>query len=162
MTMVATIASRPPVSARGDDVEALRHIARYLSDCPEREIRLVGPETESFRLPEPVVGLLREIVTALARGDAVSVLPVRQRLTTFQAAELLNVPHQHLIRLLDGGEIPSEGAGGHRRVGLADILSFKATRDVERRAGLQELVRLGEELGLYDEERPGAEPRDGR
>jgi excisionase family DNA binding protein len=160
--MVATIANRPPVTARTDDIDALEHIARYLSDCPEREIRLVGPEAESFRLPESVVGLLREIVSVLARGDAVSVLPVRQRLTTFQAAELLNVPHQHLIRLLHSGEIPSEGSGGHRRVALAEVLSFKSTRDAERRAGLQELVRLSEELGLYDEEHPRAERRDGQ
>ncbi len=39
----------------------------------------------------------------------------------------------------------------HRRVRIEDVLSFKRQRDRERKAGLDELTQMSEELGGYDE-----------
>ncbi len=75
-----------------------------------------------------------------------------EEVTTQQAAELLNVSRQYLVRLLDEGRIPFRKVGKHRRLRVVDVLSFKETRDTDRRAGLRELSRMTEEFGGYDSE----------
>lgn len=73
-----------------------------------------------------------------------------------EAADLLNVSERYLRRpLADGVLTTVEGQGGPR-LGLADVLAYKAARDARRRAGLGELVRLTEEFGGYDAERAAA------
>lgn len=72
-----------------------------------------------------------------------------------EAARLLNVSRAYLLGLLDAGELPADGDGNTRRVQRDALLAFKATRDAERREGLQELTRLTEEFGGYDKEHAG-------
>jgi excisionase family DNA binding protein len=66
------------------------------------------------------------------------------------AAELLNVDQSYLNRLLNEGSIPVVNRGGERMVRRLDILEYRRTRDVQRRAHLEELVRLSEEAGMDD------------
>ncbi len=87
----------------------------------------------------------------MARGNAVRVLPVKAELSTQQAADLLNVSRPHLVKLLERGEIPYHRAGSHRRVVLEDLLVYKQRRDRERLDALDEITRISDELGLYDE-----------
>ena len=85
----------------------------------------VGDQVE---LPEEVYLALRKIVDAMRSGLAVSVIPQTTRLTTQQAADLLHVSRPTVVKLLDEGEIPFERAGTHRRVLLADLLSYRERR----------------------------------
>jgi excisionase family DNA binding protein len=91
-------------------------------------------------------------VEVLSRGDALTVVPVGREVTTQQAANVLNVSRQYLVRLLDDGRIPFRKTGKHRRLRIEDVLSFKEGRDAERRTSLRELSRLTQELGGYDVE----------
>jgi excisionase family DNA binding protein len=114
--------------------------------------RLVGPTGEEISLPEPMFHLLARIAEVLARGDAVTIVPVGQELTTQQAADLLNVSRQYLIRLLDDNELPFTRTGGkHRRLRIEDVLAYKATRDHEREEGLDELAAMTQNMGGYPE-----------
>jgi len=74
-------------------------------------------------------------------------------ITTLQAANLLNVSHEYLVRLLDEGRIQARKTGEHCRLRVEDVLAFKEQRDNDRRAGLRELTRMTEEFGGYDSER---------
>ncbi|MCA1598272.1 MAG: helix-turn-helix domain-containing protein [Chloroflexi bacterium] len=86
----------------------------------------------------------------MAQGAAIGLVPLHKELTTQQAADLLNVSRPFLIKLLDEGTIPYTRPGKHRRVRFSDVMSYKHCRDTERRAFLNRLIALGEDLGDYD------------
>ncbi|RYG87713.1 helix-turn-helix domain-containing protein [bacterium] len=93
---------------------------------------LAGPSGERIAIPDAVFLVLVRVAEVLARGDAVTIVPTEKVVTTQQAADLLNVSRQYLVRLLDEGRIPFTKTGKHRRVRVEDVLSFKAARDEQR------------------------------
>jgi excisionase family DNA binding protein len=111
---------------------------------------LVGADQRPRRLPLSVAQVLSRAVHELARGHAVTIVPVESELTTQQAADLLNVSRPFLIKLLDSGEIPCHRAGTHRRVRAADLLAYRDRRRAARRAALAEMAREAQEMGLYE------------
>lgn len=146
-----------PVAAPPDqqaEVAALFQALERMLQSPLRrapDCQLVGPKGDSIPLPEAVFYVLERVVEVLARGDSVTIVPVGQELTTQQAADLLNVSRQYLVRLLDEGRIPYRKTGRHRRLRIEDLLAFKEERQKSRQAGLRELTRLSEEFGGYAE-----------
>ena len=149
MTPVAAPpAEQAQVAALHRALAGMLHERRpYAADC-----RLVGPQGESITLPGSVFHVLERVVEVMARGDSITVVPVGREMTTQQAADLLNVSRQYLVRLLDEGRIPFRMTGKHRRVRIEDVLAFKDTRDRDRRAGLRQLSRMTEEFGGYESE----------
>lgn len=145
-----------PVSAPPDQqaqVAALFQAIEQMLQSPKRRAplcQLVGPKGEAIALPEAVFFVLERVVEVLARGDSVTVVPVHNEITTQQAADLLNVSRQYLVRLLDEGKIPFRRTGKHRRVRVEDLLAFKEERRKVRAAGLKNLTQLSEEFGGYD------------
>ncbi|HEY0477095.1 MAG TPA: excisionase family DNA-binding protein [Kofleriaceae bacterium] len=149
-----------PVSAPPDTLAELgaaaEQLARILgvrkTKARMSQPRLVGPTGGEIPLPEPMFHLLARIAEVLARGDAVTIVPVGQELTTQQAANLLNVSRQYLIRLLDENELPfNRTEGKHRRLRIEDVLAYKAKRDHEREEGLDELAAMTQDMGGYPE-----------
>lgn len=144
-----------PVSVSRADEASVAALSRGLTQAPRRRARdqwfLVGATEERIAIPETVLHLLTRAVELLARGDAVAVVPVEQYVTTQEAADLLNVSRQYLVRLLDAGTLPFTKTGKHRRVPVEDILRFKTMRDAERAAALDELTRMTEDIGGYME-----------
>lgn len=130
-------------------LELLEHVA---TEQPEpAAYRLVSPTGEVTELPESVFLLLERIIEVLARGDAITVVPVGKELTTQQAANILNVSRQYLVRLLDDGRIPFRKTGSHRRVRMEDLLAFKRQRDRDRMASLDDLSQLSQDFEGYEE-----------
>lgn len=145
-----------PVSVEDDErqriVALFRAIMRFLEVADQDgTVSLVGPDGESLDVPDTVLCALERIAELLGKGEAITVVPVKKELTTQQAADLLNVSRQYLVRLLDNGEIPFTKTGTHRRVALDDLLAFKERRDRDRRSALKELTELSEEVGGYSE-----------
>lgn len=137
-----------------DTVDALFRLLERMSldraDSPP-SCRLVGPDGESIPIPNAISGLIERMAKLLARGDAVTVVPIAKELTTQQAADILNVSRQYLVRLLDAREIPFTRTGKHRRLRAFDVLAYKEQRDLKRRATLDELTGLSQEVGGYTE-----------
>lgn len=103
-------------------------------------------------LPEGLSGLLRRASEEIAAGHNVTVLRSDEVLTTTEAAEVLGISRQFLVRLLDDGVIPSETLPGsrHRRLLLADVVAFQVERD-RRRAGLAAFREAVTAAGLTDD-----------
>lgn len=106
-----------------------------------------GPE-ETVAIPVAAARLLADILTEMAKGNAVTLIPVHAELTTQQAADLLNVSRPYLIDLLEKGAIPFRKVGKHRRVPFHDLMAFKRKDDEARLKALDELAALDQELGL--------------
>jgi len=86
----------------------------------------------------------------MAQGQAVKVVPVSQRLTTQEAADLLGVSRPAVVKLLGSGEIPFELPGRHRRVRLADVLAYRERASDERRVALDRMVEIADAADLYE------------
>ena len=157
-TLEDLIRRMTPVAAPPDQqaqVVALSRALEGMTQPPKRrapKCQLVGPAGESIPLPESVFYVLERVAEVMARGDSITVVPVGREVTTQQAADLLNVSRQYLVRLLDEGRIPFRKTGNHRRLRIEDVLRFKEMRDKDRRAGLRELSRMTQEFGGYDSE----------
>ncbi|MFC4128767.1 excisionase family DNA-binding protein [Nocardia rhizosphaerae] len=135
-------------------LEQLAEVRRFLETAPESSgvAVLRSAEGEVVALPAELVEGLRLVALALSEGKAVTVAPLHTTLTTQEAAELLGMSRPTLVKLLDTGEIPFTRPGRHRRVLLTDVLAFREYRRAERTAGLSELTRISEDLGLYDDD----------
>lgn len=140
------------------EVEELLALLRLLKTeppaeaCPAQELdyRLARSDGEEALIPDTVRVLMEKVAAILARGDSVEVVPVARELTTQQAADVLNVSRQYVVRLLDSGKIPSRKTGAHRRVRSRDLLAFKGQRDRNRMAQLDQLAQTTQAWGGYE------------
>jgi len=132
---------------------AERQLVQVFAQALQRHttVRLVDPDGDELVIPKSVFNFIREIATVLARGDALTLVPIGQHLTTQQAANLLNISCQYLIRLLDEGVIPFERTGSHRRLRVENVVTHRERHSQTRKAALGKLAALSQELGSYDE-----------
>jgi excisionase family DNA binding protein len=145
-----------PVSAAPEEREDVFRVHRLLEEVervrrPEDQFTLRAPDGRTVPIPESVFYILERVAEVLARGDAVTVVPVGKEVTTQQAADLLNVSRQYLVRLLEDGKLNYTKVGKHRRLKIEDVLAFKGQRDRERMKSLDKLAELSQEFGGYGE-----------
>ncbi|APB35309.1 hypothetical protein GlitD10_2964 [Gloeomargarita lithophora Alchichica-D10] len=99
-------------------------------------------------IPASAFYLLVDILSQMARGNAVTVIPIHYEFTTQEAADVLNVSRPFLIKLLESGVIPYRTVGKHRRVRFQDVMDYKRKTDEARTQVLDELVLQAQELGM--------------
>lgn len=107
-----------------------------------------GQKGESILFPTSALKLLIVILSQMANGNAVTLIPIHAELTTQEAADLLNVSRPFLITLLNDGKIPFRKVGTRRRVLAQDVLQYKAKIDKQRLKTLEKLAELDQDLGL--------------
>ena len=132
---------------------ASRALARALPDetTPVR-IRLLerGADGEEVSLPAVAVKLLSGILSELANGNAVTLMPIHAELTTQEAADLLNVSRPFLVKLIENGAIAFHLVGTHRRMLAKNVLAYRATQRERSSTALDDIAQIDRELGLYE------------
>ena len=114
----------------------------------ETTLRIIDDETKEpseIRLTPSLSKLLTELLRHIGNGDAVTLVPVSQMLSTQQAADILNVSRPFLISLLDKGEIDHELVGRHRRIKAEAVFAYKQGRNARRSKALDDLAGLDRE-----------------
>jgi excisionase family DNA binding protein len=153
---MATMLSEIPgtVTPTPDDtriaVESSRRLAQLLGARKKNvrfRIQADDEAEEAIAIPLPAFRLLTEILAEMAKGNAVTLIPIHAELTTQQAADLLNVSRPYLIELLEKRQIPHRKVGTHRRVLFQDLMAYKQKSDAARLKALEELSALDQELG---------------
>jgi excisionase family DNA binding protein len=132
--------------------ESSQSLARVLAGNPKKSLRLRvalddEPE-ETISIPLSAFRLLNDILTEMAKGNAVTLIPVHAELTTQQAADILNVSRPFLVEQLEKGAISHRKVGTHRRILFTDLMAYKQTMDRNRLKALEELSAIDQELKL--------------
>ncbi len=149
-----TTRTREPIVPTAQDAAIAREASRMLAPYVEHLESLrfqVGEErkvTQKLLLPATAVRLLLDLLTEMAAGNAITLIPVHAQLTTQQAADVLNVSRPFLVSLLEQGKIPHIKVGTHRRVLFEDLMRYKKNIDMDRQKALDELVKESEKLNM--------------
>lgn len=106
------------------------------------------PGKQTVKIPASAVQMLIHILEEMARGNAVTLIPVRTELTTQKAADMLHISRPSLIQLLDEGKIEFRRVGTHRRVRFEGLMAYKRRADSDRRAALAALAAYDQEIAL--------------
>jgi excisionase family DNA binding protein len=135
----------------GNERQAARQLRQIIASGATDEGRKLKVVDEAGGIAEIVLTpalsrLLIEVLRHIDSGDAVTLVPVYQMLTTQQAADILNVSRPYLIGLLERGEIEYHTVGRHRRIRAENLFAYKRKRDDARRAALAELAQADADL----------------
>lgn len=139
--------SAKTAKAAAHAVEALRdqpgELPRVLELRPKNQ-----PPVVTVELPAEIAQVILRVLSFMAAGHAVTVVPVEAELTTQKAADLLGVSRPYLIQILEKGLIPYHRVGSHRRIKIVDLVAYRDGDDAARRRVADELTAEAEKLGL--------------
>lgn len=124
-------------------------LSALLAAMPKAERAHIKLDGHDLILPRQALTLLRDLLSEMAQGNAVTIVPTHAELTTQEAANILNVSRPYLVKLLETGEIPHHKVNTHRRVRFDDLMAYKQQSDAESAAALDELAKQAQELGMY-------------
>lgn len=132
--------------------ESIRRLGRCVFTRSSQPLSLrIQPEgapEETVSIPASAFRLLNGILAQMARGNAVTLIPVHAELTTQQAADLLSVSRPFLVEQLEKNSIPYRKVGTHRRIQCRDLMALKEEMDRNRLKTLDELAAQAQELGM--------------
>lgn len=129
--------------------DSSRTLAKY-ANADRVQLSLKGSNglSDDLILPGHVLQILLEVLAEMGKGNAISLVPMHQELSTQEAAHLLNVSRPFLVGLLEKGEIPFRKVGAHRRVYLRDVMAYKERTDRQRGKVLDALAALSQQEGM--------------
>lgn len=128
--------------------EGSRSFAKYI-DEEDISVRVgSGTDGETVTIPQQTLRQIIDLLTEIAKGNAVTLLPVHKELTTQDAANVLHCSRPHLVKLLRQGDIPYEKIGTHRRIKCQDLMEYKAKSKEREREAARELTALAQELEM--------------
>lgn len=130
--------------------KALSALARKRKPSTKRVTLEAKGDRETVRteVPVEVFDLFVQVLSHLAEGHTVTLVPQDQELTTQEVADILNVSRPYVVQLLEAGKLPFRLVGTRRRVRAADAFEFKRRDDEKRKKVADELARDAEEAGL--------------
>ncbi|MCO5730989.1 helix-turn-helix domain-containing protein [Rhizobium sp. SSA_523] len=140
-----------PVTATETEAVIARRAAERLQPVAEAQqditIHIEGSRVV-VPLPARAVELMFTVLSAMANGQPISVIPQQAELSTKQAADFLNVSRPFVVKLIDEGRLPARKVNRHRRIKFADLVAFEKASQSERMNALAEMARETRDLEL--------------
>lgn len=134
-----------PLVPDQNDSELAAAASRELARASKASISVRLEDGTDLQLPKAVTPLLVKILTEMAQGNAVTLIPLHAELTTQEAANLLNISRPHLTKLLDRGDLKHHKVGTHRRIRFQDLEDYRLSQEKTRGEALEELARQAQE-----------------
>lgn len=141
-----TISKRDQQMAKAS-LNVIRSKAKQLKRGKSKPVN-IRINNMDIAIPGEVFSLLSDILSHMANGKPVSVIPVETKITTQQAADLLHVSRPFLVKLIEKGEIPFFKVGSHRRLLLKDVLEYEERQKNIRKKQLAFLSRQAQDLNM--------------
>lgn len=140
----------PDEQERNTALEASRLLAPLLKGHRGLSVPIDNAEGEgqTVNIPPSAVGFLVNILSEMAKGNSVTLIPVHAELTTQEAANLLNVSRPFVIQLIKEGKLLAHKVGTHRRIRFSDLKEYKTRVDEERNSALDSLAEQAQELNM--------------
>jgi len=146
---VSTNTMRVPAAPTVEDVRLAMASSRRLAPFSNKNLNVrIGETNETVELPAVAVRLLVDLLTEMAEGNAVTLIPIHAELTAQKAADLLGVSRPFLVKQLTDNVIPFRKVGTHRRILFSDLMKYKQQIDEKRLEALEELAEQAQELDL--------------
>lgn len=130
---------------------AARTLARF-SSAPSVRLAVEGEKQSKISLPADIFAQIVDLLTKIANGKTVSIVPIDAELTTQQAAHFLNVSRPHVIKLIERGELAHRMVGTHRKLPARAVLVLRDRTAAAQAAAIQRLAKLDAELGIDEDE----------
>jgi len=140
-----------PVIPTEHDARLARESSRLLAACvgTGQDGRVIVVDGDQrIDIPVAALRMLVDILSQMAQGNSVSLVPIHAELTTQQVADFLNVSRPHVVQMLERGAIQYRKVGTHRRVLFQDVLDYQKRTQEESRRAAADLTRQAQELGL--------------
>jgi excisionase family DNA binding protein len=120
-----------------------RHV--YLLDDSERQLiqggpALIAPDGTRHDIPVRVYEALLEVEQVLRSGKAIQLNALDTEVSIGEAAELIRMHPDTLLKYVQDGTIPSRKTGIVVWVPLADVLEFDRRLMEQRAAAMQEMA----------------------
>jgi excisionase family DNA binding protein len=128
--------------------DSSRSLAQTIPKKKNQVTIRVGEDAHDIIMPVSALKLLVNLLSEMAQGNAVTIMPLHAELTTQQAADLLNVSRPFFIKLLNEEKIPFKKIGRHRRVQARDVLAFKQLQEKTSGDAMEALSAEAQKLKL--------------
>ncbi len=92
--------------------------------------------------------MLINMLTEMAEGNAITLVPTHALLTTQQAANMLGVSRPFIIQQMKDAQIPFQKIGTHRRIAFTDLVKYRRRMAEESDKAMNELVAQAQELSM--------------
>jgi excisionase family DNA binding protein len=125
--------------------KSVKNISRGESEVARIKIQ---EDDEFVEVPKKALDFLFYILSNMAEGKSVSLIPSDSEVSTQQAADMLNVSRPHIVKLLEEGKIPFRKVGSHRRILLEDLMQYDAAMKNQRNKSLEFLAKQAQDLNL--------------
>lgn len=146
----STIETILPEDTESAQILSLVKALEARGETVEAQPAIVTGDGTRYEIPDGLADILVNVATALASGQGVTVVPRHRLLTTQEAADMLNISRPTLIKILDGGAIPCEYRGSHRRIRLQHVIDYQESLRTRRAEALDRMQAQSQADGLYD------------
>ena len=103
-------------------------------------------EDKYMEIPPKAFSLLYDILSNMALGKSITLIPSDTEISTQQAADILNVSRPHIVKLLEDGMISYKKVGAHRRIQLKDLMKYEKLIQENREKQLTFLAKQAQVL----------------
>jgi excisionase family DNA binding protein len=146
--MSTQVLEKPTTLPSKEDSALAQEASRVLATKQPSELKVRLDDGQELVLPRAATRLIAHLLTEMAQGNAVTIIPIHANLTTQEAADYLNVSRPHLVRLLEAEKMPYYKVGTHRRIKFQDLVAFKTASEKRRREIMEELAAQAQEEGM--------------
>lgn len=148
MKSARDMTSLPNTEDAGLARSSAQELSALLARMPRAERARVKLDGHDLILPGQALALLRDILSEMAQGNAVTIVPTHAELTTQEAANILNVSRPYLVKLLETGEIAHHKINKHRRIRFEDLMAYKQEQAKKSSKALDDLAKQAQQLGM--------------